>query len=89
MLAAGAYADSDWLKGSTDEKLKSLAELQPGLGTVMIEYATRYTHMYYAAKGGNWSLADYMLKEQRNPGGRGNHQACEVGVFEGFRECLP
>ncbi len=65
MLAAGAYADSDWLKGSTDEKAKTLAEIQPGLGTVMIEYSTRYTNMYYAAKGGNWDLADYMLKEQR------------------------
>jgi hypothetical protein len=65
MLAGGAYAASDWLKGSADEKIKTLAEIQPGLGTVMIEYAGRYTNMYYAAKGGNWGLADYMLKEAR------------------------
>jgi hypothetical protein len=63
--AAGTYAASDWLKGSTDEKLKTLAEIQPGLGTVMIEYATRYTTAYYAAKGGNWDLAAYQLKEAR------------------------
>ena len=31
--AAGTYADSDWLKGNTDEKLKTLAEIQPGLPT--------------------------------------------------------
>jgi hypothetical protein len=62
---AAAYAASDWLKGSTDDKLKTLAELQPGLGTVMIEYSGRYTNMYYAAKDGNWGLADYMLKEMR------------------------
>jgi len=63
--AAGTYAASDWLKGSTDEKLKTLAEIQPGLGTVMIEYATRYTTAYYAAKGGNWDLAAYQIKEAR------------------------
>ncbi len=61
--AAGTYAASDWLKGNTDEKLKTLAEIQPGLGTVMIEYATRYTTAYYAAKGGNWDLAAYQIKE--------------------------
>ena len=31
----------------------------------MIEYAMRYTNVYYAANGGNWGLAGYMLKEQR------------------------
>jgi hypothetical protein len=63
LVAGGAYAASDWLKGSTEEQLKTLAELQPGLGTVMIEYSNRYTNMYYAAKGGNWDLAAYQLKE--------------------------
>jgi hypothetical protein len=64
-LAGGAYAASDWLKGSTDEQLKMLAAIQPGLGTVMIEYANRYSDIYYAAKGGNWPLAAYQLKEMR------------------------
>jgi hypothetical protein len=63
LVAAGAYADSEWLKGSTEEKLKTLADLQPGLGTVMIEYGNRYTNAYYAAKGGNWDLAAYQIKE--------------------------
>jgi hypothetical protein len=65
VVAAGAYAASDWLKGSPEEQLKTLAEIQPGLGTVMIEYSGRFTNMYYAAKGGNWALADYQLKEAR------------------------
>jgi hypothetical protein len=64
-LAGAAYADSSWLKGSTDDKLKTLGDLQPGLGTVMIEYAARYTNAYYAAKGGNWGLAGYQIKEAR------------------------
>ena len=61
MLAGVAYAESDWLKGSAEDKLKTLANLQPGVGTVMIEYSGRFTNMYYAAKGGNWALADYMF----------------------------
>lgn len=64
-ISSLAYADSAWLKGTTDEKLSTLAEIQPGLGTIMIEYSGRITNMYYAAKGGNWDLADYMLKEAR------------------------
>ncbi len=63
-FAGAAYGASDWLKGSTAEQLKTLAELQPGLGTVMMEYSARYTNAYYAAKAGNWDLAAYMLKEQ-------------------------
>ncbi len=65
MLSGASYADSSWLKGSTDQQLKTLAELQPGVGTVMIEYANRFTTMYYAAQGGNWGMADYQLKEMR------------------------
>lgn len=65
VLVGAAYAESDWLKGSTEDKLKTLADLQPGVGTVMIEYSGRYTNAYYAAKGGNWELADYMVKEMR------------------------
>lgn len=60
-----SYADSSWLKGTTEEKLNTLAEIQPGLGTVMIEYGNRFSTMYYVAKGGNWGMADYQLKEAR------------------------
>jgi len=56
-------ADEPWLKGSTEDQLKTLANIQPGLGTVMMEYSTRWTNTYYAAKGGNWDLAAYMVKE--------------------------
>lgn len=65
VLAGGAYAADEWLKGTPDQKMKTLADLQPGLGTVMIEYSGRYTNAYYAAKGGNWGLADYQIKEAR------------------------
>ncbi len=36
--------------------LGNLAEIQPGLGTVMIEYGTRFYIMYYATKDDNWDL---------------------------------
>jgi hypothetical protein len=55
----------DWNKGTTDEKIKRLSDIQPGLGTVMIEYSTRFTNAYYAAKGGNFELAEYMFKEMK------------------------
>lgn len=53
----------DWNKGTTDEKIKRLSDLQPGLGTVMMEYGARFSNAYYAAKGGNFELAQYMIKE--------------------------
>jgi hypothetical protein len=65
IVSAVAFAAPAWLKGSTEEQLKTLADIQPGLGTVMIEYGARYTNLYYAAKGGNWDLAAYQLKEAR------------------------
>jgi hypothetical protein len=43
--------------------LAQLAEIQPGLGTVMMEYANRFWSMYYAANSGNWDLAAYQMKE--------------------------
>lgn len=64
-LSTVSYADSGWLKGTPEQQLKTLAELQPGLGTIMIEYSHRFGAMYYAAKGGNWGMADYQLKEAR------------------------
>lgn len=66
LVVGTAYTQApDWLKGSTDEKFKTLAELQPGLGTVMVDYGNRFTNAYYAAKGGNFDLAAYMIKEMK------------------------
>lgn len=44
--------------------LGQIADMQPGLGTVMIEYGHRFYLAYYAAKAANWGLASYELKEQ-------------------------
>jgi hypothetical protein len=64
LIAAGVYAaPPTWNTGTIDQQVQHLNDIQPGLGTVMVEYSFRYTNMYYAAKGGNWDLAAYQLKE--------------------------
>ena len=40
-----------------------LAEIQPGLGTVMIEYATRFDNLWFSAQKGNWDMTRYQIKE--------------------------
>ncbi len=65
LMASLALTDSDWLKGTTEQQLKTLADIMPGLGTVMIEYGNRMTNAYYSAQEGNWDLAAYMIKEAR------------------------
>jgi hypothetical protein len=65
VMASLGLTASDWLTGTPDQQLKTLANIMPGLGTVMIEYANRMTNAYYAASGGNWDLAAYMIKEAR------------------------
>jgi hypothetical protein len=46
--------------------LDQIAELQPGLGTLMRDISDRYWILYYAAKGGNWDLAAYQLRGLRS-----------------------
>ena len=40
-----------------------IAAMQPGMARLMDEVSRRYWVLYYAAKAGNWELAQYMLKE--------------------------
>jgi len=41
----------------------TLWNIQPGLGTVMIEYGRRFAMMQLAAQAGDWGMAQYQLKE--------------------------
>ena len=45
--------------------LQQLSDIQPGLGTIMIEYAHRMSAMWFAEHAGNWDFADYQLIEMR------------------------
>ena len=55
--------------GQTTNKLNNadrdltLWNIQPGLGTVMIEYATRMNNLWWAVDADNWDMAQYQLKE--------------------------
>src|SRR5438105_15851707 len=42
--------------------LEQLAEVQPGLARLMKEICDRFHILYYAAKGGNWKLAEHEQK---------------------------
>jgi hypothetical protein len=68
MLAGALFAlagPPHWLTGTTEQKFATLEQIQEALGSVMMEYNYRLTTMYYAAKGGNWGLANYELKEAK------------------------
>lgn len=41
----------------------ALWDIQPGLGTVMIEYAIRFANLWFAAQAGNWDMASYQIDE--------------------------
>jgi len=41
----------------------TLWNIQPELGTVMIEYATRFNNAWWAVDADNWDMANYQLKE--------------------------
>ena len=43
--------------------LEQIAQIQPGLGTLMIEFGHRFYIAYYAAKANNWELAEYEIHE--------------------------
>src|SRR2546425_5105407 len=42
--------------------LEQLAEVQPGLARLMKEIGDRFHVLYYAAKSGNWKLAEHEQK---------------------------
>ncbi len=48
--------------GKSDREY-TLWNIQPGLGTVMIEYGRRMAMAYQAAQAGSWGMAQYQLKE--------------------------
>jgi len=41
----------------------SLWNIQPGLGTVMIEYSTRFANLWFAAQAKNWDMVHYQIDE--------------------------
>ena len=48
--------------GKRELTLDELALMQPGMDRLMAEVGPRAHRLYYAAKAGNWRLADYFYK---------------------------
>ena len=49
--------------GKTYLSIDDLAVIQPGLARLMPEIGQRYWKLYYSAKAGNWTLANFQLGE--------------------------
>lgn len=90
-------AHTSWLTGTTEQKFETLAAIQPGLGTVMIEYSNRMGNVYHAAKAKNWGMAAYQLKEAveiqevgetTRPGKAGLLKAFEKASLEPLAETI-
>src|SRR6266508_2735213 len=59
-------ADVDKLvndKFNTVDRELALWNIQPGIGTVMIEYGNRLARLWFAASADNWDMAKYQLDE--------------------------
>ncbi len=48
--------------------LEQLAEMQPGMARLMVEYAERFRILYHAGRAGNWLLARYEHSEMMKLG---------------------
>jgi len=48
--------------GKRELTLDQLASMQPGMDRLMAEVGPRAHRLYYAAKAGNWRLADYFFR---------------------------
>ncbi len=45
--------------------VQQIAEIQPGLGTIMIEYAIRFNNLWFAAQKSNWDMVHYQILEMK------------------------
>ncbi len=84
-------------KFNTVDRTLALWNIQPGLGTVMIEYGNRFSRMYYAAKAGNWDMAKYQHDEMveiqevgeiTRPGRAQSLQAFEKGFLDPIDQAI-
>jgi len=49
----------------TPLSLDELSAIQPGLGTVMVEYGHRMAAVWFAGEASNWDMAHYQIIEMR------------------------
>jgi hypothetical protein len=65
-IAAPARAPAEQAAPTpTPFSLDDLSLIQPGLGTVMVEYSHRMAIVWFAGEASNWNLAHYQIIEMR------------------------
>ena len=78
--------------GKRDLTLDELALMQPGMDRLMAEVGTRTHRLYYAARAGNWRLAEYfyrsIVKQLRLCATSRPKYAEEMATYLD-RDCLP
>ena len=62
---AGAPASQATPPTPTPLSLDELSLIQPGLGTVMVEYGHRMAAIWFAGQAGNWDMGHYQIIEMR------------------------
>jgi len=53
--------DGDWIRGSKEERLKTIEKHFRGLDNAMIEVGHRYQELFWAGRDKNWLYARYQL----------------------------
>jgi hypothetical protein len=56
---------NDWLEGSENQKIETLAKHLRGFDMAMVETGYRYQELYWAGKDENWEYADYQIEKLR------------------------
>jgi len=57
--------DTDWLKGTVDERFHTVSKHLRGFDVAMVETAHRYAELYWAGTDRNWEYANYQLQKIR------------------------
>jgi CRISPR/Cas system CSM-associated protein Csm2 small subunit len=53
----------DWIKGSEEEKIKTIEKQFRGFDNAMVETGYRYQELYWAGQDENWEYAKYQLEK--------------------------
>lgn len=56
-------AQGDWIKGTENEKIKTIEKQFRGFDNAMVETGYRYQELYWAGQDQNWEYADYQLEK--------------------------
>lgn len=58
-----AATSGDWLKGTSDEQIRTVEKQLRGLDVAMVEIGYRFTELHFAGKDGNWDYAKYQTEK--------------------------